>query len=86
MPIVAKTLTLLEEVGDFLAPSPSQKDLLSFRPTEQVRGRYRELLHRASQGGLTPEEQFEFNQFELIESLLQYVKSRIRAEKSIKDQ
>lgn len=81
MPSIAKTPTLFEELGDFLASAPSQKALLAFRATPQVQERYRDLLHRSSQGGLTREEQYEFNQFELIEMLLQYVKSRIRAEK-----
>ena len=81
MASIAKIPTLFEEVGDFLVAGPSQKQLLTFRPSEQVQERYRELLHRSSQGGLSREEQYEFSQFELIEMLLQYVKSRIRAEK-----
>ena len=81
MPTTAKIPTLFEELGDFLASAPSQKRFLTFRPSEEVQERYRELLHRSSQGGLTREEQYEFSQCELIEMLLQYVKSRIRAEK-----
>ena len=81
MATAAKAPTLLEEVGDFLASAPSQRQLLAFRPSTAVQGRYRELLHRSSQGGLTREEQYEFSQFELIEMMLQYVKARIRAEK-----
>jgi len=67
MTTVAKIPTLFEEVGDFLASAPSQQQLLTFRPSEAVQERYRELLHRSSQGGLTREEQYEFSQFELIE-------------------
>ena len=81
MTTVAKIPTFFEEAGDFLASAPSQRQLLAFRPSEAVQERYRELLHRSSQGGLTREEQYEFSQFELIEMLLQYVKARIRAEK-----
>jgi hypothetical protein len=74
--------TLFEEVGDLLAAGPSSKQLLAFRPSEQVQSRYRELLHRSSQGTLTREEQYEFSQFELLEMLLQYVKAKIRANKN----
>jgi hypothetical protein len=73
--------TPLEEVGDLLASGPSKQQLLAFRPSPAAQERYRELLHRSSQGTLTREEHFEFSQFELIESLLQYVKARIRADK-----
>jgi hypothetical protein len=79
MTTVAKIPTFFEEVGDFLASAPSQRQLLAFRPSEAVLERYRELLHRSSQGGLAPEEQYEFSQFELIEMLLQFIKARIRA-------
>jgi len=81
MTTVAKIPTLFEEVGDFLASAPSRQLLLSFRPSEPVQERYRELLDRSSQGALTREEQYEFDQFELIETVLQYVKARIRADK-----
>ena len=81
MTTVAKIPTLFVEVGDFLASAPSQRELLAFRPSEAVQDRYRELLHRSSDGVLTRDEQYEFNQFELIEMLLQFVKARIRAEK-----
>jgi hypothetical protein len=81
MSTIAKLPTLFEELGDFLASAPSQKQLLTFRPSVQVLERYRELLHRSSQGGLTSDEQYEFSQFELFEMLLQYVKSQIRAGK-----
>jgi len=81
MSSIAKIPTLFEEFGDFLVSAPSQKQFLAFRPSAQVKERYRQLLHRSSQGALTREEQFEFNQFELMEMLLQYVKSRIRVEK-----
>jgi hypothetical protein len=81
MSTIAKLPTLFEELGNFLASAPTQNQFLTFRPSKQVLERYRELLHRSSQGGLTSDEQYEFNQFELIEMLLQNVKSRIRARK-----
>jgi hypothetical protein len=81
MRTAAKIPILFEELGDFLASVPSEKQFLSFRPSEQVQERYRELLHRSSEGRLTRGEQYEFSQFELIEMLLQYVKSQIRAGK-----
>jgi hypothetical protein len=81
MATVAKIPTLLEEVGDLLASGASQRQLLAFRPSAAVQDRYRELLHRSSQGTLTREEQYEYSQFELLEMLLQYVKARIRGQK-----
>ncbi len=79
-----KTPTFFEETGAFLASAPSRQQLLRFRASREVQKRYRELLHRSSEGGLTSEEQHEFKQFEFIEMLLQYVKARIRAEKKKK--
>jgi hypothetical protein len=81
MATVAKSPTLLEELGDFLASAPSKQELLAFQSSKAVQDRYRELLHRSSQGTLSRDEQYEFSQFELLEMLLQYVKARIRARK-----
>jgi hypothetical protein len=81
MRTIAKTPNLLDEVGEFLASGPSKRELLAFRPSPHAVERYRELLHRSSEGSLTREEQHEFNQFELIEMLMQNVKARIRAAK-----
>jgi hypothetical protein len=81
MATVAKPPTLFEELGEFLASGPSKEQILAFQTSKEVQERYRGLLHRSSQGTLSREEQYEFDQFELLEMLLQYVKARIRARK-----
>ncbi len=81
MRAIAKTPTLLEELAELLAANPSKRELLAFRPSKQVVERYRELLNRSSEDSLSRDEQHEFNQFELVEMLMQNVKARIRAAK-----
>jgi hypothetical protein len=69
------------EIALFLATGPSPDQMLSFHPSEQVRQRARELLEKQRQNRLTADEEWELNQFEHAEMLLQLVKATIRAEK-----
>jgi hypothetical protein len=69
------------EIADFLAKGPSPEQLLSFRPSSQVQQRASELLAKQCDRRLTAEEEWELDQFEHAEMLMQLVKATIRAEK-----
>ena len=72
---------LTEEVAEFLASRPSREQLISYRPSTRAQERVRELLNRSKSGRITEEEQWELDQFEHAEMLLQMIKVRVRAEK-----
>jgi hypothetical protein len=74
---------LVDEVADFLASRPSREELLAYRPSRQARERYSDLLDRSKKGSLSDEEEWELNQFEHLEMLMQAVKARLRVRRSV---
>jgi hypothetical protein len=66
------------EIAQFLASAPSPDELLSFHPSESVQQRASELLRKQSEGRITAEEQWELDQFEHAEMLMQLIKATIR--------
>jgi hypothetical protein len=83
MPNKASTTWLVEEVADFLASRPSREELLAYRPSRQAQERFGALLDRSKTGSLSAEEEWELNQFEHVEMLMQAVKARLRARRSV---
>jgi hypothetical protein len=73
---------LTEEIADFLASCPSPEQLLNYHPSVQVQKRAGELLEKAKAGRLTADQQWELDQFEHAEMLMQLIKARVRAEKA----
>jgi hypothetical protein len=74
---------LTEEIATFLASRPSREQLLSYHPSTAVQERARELLEKAKSGRTTADEQWELDQFEHAEMLVQMIKARLRAEKVV---
>jgi hypothetical protein len=74
---------LVDEVADFLASGPSRDELLAYRPSRQGQERFKGLLDRSKQGSLSDEEEWELNQFEHIEMLMQAIKARLRVRRSV---
>jgi hypothetical protein len=72
---------LAEEIADFLATCPTREQWLQFRPTPQTQQRVRELLEKSKAGRISEEEQWELDQFEFAETLVQLVKVRLRPKK-----
>ena len=72
---------LTEEIANFLASCPSREQLLSYHPSKEVQDRARELLEKSKSGRITADQQWELDQFEHAEMLMQLIKARIRAEK-----
>jgi hypothetical protein len=75
---------LTEEIANFLASCPSREQLLSYHPSGQVLERARELLEKSKSGRITADEQWELDQFEHAEMLMQLIKARVRAEKVVR--
>jgi hypothetical protein len=81
MPTRKSSQWLTEEVADFLASCPTGEELLAFRPSAKVQSRLADLQSRSKQGALNEDEQWELDQFEHIEMLMQLVKARLRPRK-----
>jgi hypothetical protein len=70
---------LMEEIASFLAGCPSREQLRRYHPTVLVQERVRELLEKSKSGRITADEQWELDQFEHAEMLMQMIKARVRA-------
>jgi hypothetical protein len=84
MPTKPRTNWLAEEIAAFLASRPSREQLLSYHPPRHVQERARELLEKSKTGRITADEQWELDQFEHAEMLMQLIKARVRAEKVVR--
>jgi hypothetical protein len=82
MPTKQRSSWLTEEVADFLASCPSREVLLAYRPSTEAQERLARLLAKSKTGRLTADEQWELDQFEHLEMLLQMIKARLRAPKA----
>jgi hypothetical protein len=69
---------LTDEVADFLAACPSPEELLAYRPSTRAQRRFNALLAKSKNGSLGIDEEWELNQFEHLEMLLQSIKARLR--------
>jgi hypothetical protein len=56
------------------------KQLLNYHPPVPVQERARELLQKSKSGSISADEQWELDQFEHTEMLLQLIKARVRAD------
>ena len=74
---------LVDDVAEFLASRPSREELLAYRPTSQAQERFNALLDRSKKGSLSEEEEWELNQFEHIEMLMQAIKARLRVRRPV---
>ena len=79
-----RTPWLTEEIANFLATCPSREQLLSYHPPVAVQERAQELLEKAKSGRITADEQWELDQFEHAEMLVQLIKARVRSEKVVR--
>jgi hypothetical protein len=74
---------LTDEVADFLARSPSREEMLAYRPSDIAQERYKSLLAKSNKGLLSADEEWELNQFEHLEILMQSVKARLRTRRAV---
>jgi hypothetical protein len=76
-----RTTWLTEEIANFLASCPSREQLLAYHPPLPMQERLQELLEKSKSGRSTADEQWELDQFEHAEMLMQMIKARVRADK-----
>jgi len=66
----------LNDLLETLARLPSPEEVLALRPTTVLQDRIEELLDKNRAGGLSQEEQREWEHFEYIEHLIRLAKAR----------
>ena len=66
-----------DEVLDFLLTSPSPKEIVAFRPSQEVQARVRYLLD-ANRNQLTADEQAELDEYAQVEHLMRMLKIKAR--------
>jgi hypothetical protein len=68
-----------EEIIDFIAAGTTPSRLIAFQPSEEVKARVADLIHREKTTGLSSEESSELNQYLQLEHLMRLAKARARA-------
>ena len=69
---------IVDEVLDFLASTPTPEQIVAYQPSKASQGRLRALLNKKQSGGLTAEEQAEFDEFSQINHFMSLLKTRAR--------
>ena len=68
-----------EEIINFIAAGTTPSRLIAFQPSEEVKARVVDLIHRDKTTGLSSEESSELNQYLQLEHLMRLAKARARA-------
>jgi len=66
------------ETIDFIAAGTTPQGIVDYRPSLEAQQRVAELIARAKEGGLSPEEQSELDHFVDLEHILRMAKGRAR--------
>lgn len=74
----APTQSPIEEVVAFLSRGPTQQEIAAFHLSDVAQERLRELLHRNSEGELTPDEERQLDQMMLLNDIVSLI--RVRAQ------
>jgi len=74
---------LIDEVADFLSSCPTRKELLAHRPSRSAQDRHTALVSKSKSGSLSSDEEWELNQFEHLEMLMQSIKARLRSRRAV---
>jgi hypothetical protein len=67
-----------EEVIEFIAAGTSPSSVISFQPSEAVKERVADLIHREKSSGISSEEQSELDHYLQLEHLMRLAKARAR--------
>ena len=65
----------LNEILEFLAKLPSPEEIIALRPAKELQQQVNELLEKQRAGGLTPDEEREWQQYEYLEHLVRIAKT-----------
>lgn len=70
--------SLLDEVLEFLASTPTPEAILALRPSEDVQQRVRYMLEQNRRGTLSETEQAELDDYEQVDQFVTLLKARAR--------
>ena len=65
-----------EEVIEFIAAGTSPKNVIAFRPSEEVKERVADLIYREKNFELSPDEKSELDHYMQLEHLMRLAKAR----------
>ena len=74
--------SIIGEVVNLLATTPSREKILNFHPSAKIQRRATELLHKNREGTLTDEDREERKEFSQIESFMRLLKAKVRTAKA----
>lgn len=77
--MAVQSMSVWDEVDDFLTETPTPEQILDFRPSEQAQERMRYLLETNREGYLTAEEQVELDQYLSIDMFVSRLKVKALA-------
>jgi hypothetical protein len=75
---LAQPITLINEITDFLAKSPSAEEILAFQLSEALSNRALELLEANRRNTLGPDEREEMNEYMRMEHFMTLLKAKTR--------
>jgi hypothetical protein len=73
-----KTVRAYEEVIEFIAAGTRPSSLIAFQPSDTVKERVADLIHREKTTGLSPDEKSELEHYIQLEHLMRLAKARAR--------
>lgn len=82
MAIAQQTVSIVEELTDFLATAPSQEEILAFKPSDALQARVSELLETNRRVRLTDDETKELEEILRYGHLINLLKAKIRLHQS----
>jgi hypothetical protein len=77
--MAVQSMSVWDEVDDFLTETPTLRQILDFRPSEQAQERMRYLLETKREGYLTAEEKVELDQYLSIDMFVSRLKVKALA-------
>jgi hypothetical protein len=78
MTILQAPVSLLNEVLEFLASTPTPQQIINLRPSEAVQVRLSYLLDQNRNAALTPEERTELDEYLQVDHFVTLLKARAR--------
>ncbi len=73
------TARAYEEIVDFIAAGTSPRGVVAFHPSETVKARVADLIHREKTTDLSPDETAELDHYLQLEHVMRLAKARARA-------
>ena len=72
------TVRAYEEVIEFIAAGTRPSSIIAFQPSDTVKQRVADLIHREKTTGLSPDEKSELDHYMQLEHLMRLAKARAR--------